>query len=571
MFRRNPELGTPSKLKAKSLDDLSSTISAYLPTATSLVNHSILSSFVHTALHPLSHFSQVTRQPLPSLDTKERCGSPSSDQGSYNEPVSPLPLPSFSLDSSCDTLEVTRETEYGESILSTTAEGFPQSTFNFASTTLEEAKESGPPWDKIVVSTPAGPQLEVHSPITQAMIRASIPQKVIMTPRSRCPIIVNSTTSLSSVIIPEEKNSHSPISLDQKREQIGTGGENLHTSPVIVNSTAQLTSPLRPIQPLADSTNLGIVTPELGKRYSNSELESENNESKNHRTSFGCKKTSRENKLSRWSSSSLRRTLSSASSGTSLFGGFFRHLSTSSLAQLATRLTSSSSLQDPEEEEEENGEKESSDEFLIEEDEVMNESLSSVFKDYLLSRSILTDNPIDLSTNCLDNEDFEVSEMENGNSLSGVNPEGQEEGEENLGDSAYGDSQPPSKCTSRQCSKASLGSLDSALDLYPNTDLSQSLLYCLDGNNPLSPSSETDCVNCQTRIHNDSVTHTHNSFFQKKDETEAEHLLGLHSCSPDSRRESLLKTKQGTPVPHREKKSPDSVSSAKGVLFETSF
>ncbi|KAG7171046.1 Rho GTPase-activating protein 19-like 1, partial [Homarus americanus] len=180
MFRRNPELGTPSKLKAKSLDDLSSTISAYLPTATSLVNHSILSSFVHTALHPLSHFSQVTRQPLPSLDTKERCGSPSSDQGSYNEPVSPLPLPSFSLDSSCDTLEVTRETEYGESILSTTAEGFPQSTFNFASTTLEEAKESGPPWDKIVVSTPAGPQLEVHSPITQAMIRASIPQ--VLTP-----------------------------------------------------------------------------------------------------------------------------------------------------------------------------------------------------------------------------------------------------------------------------------------------------------------------------------------------------------------------------------------------------
>lgn len=388
-----------------------------------------------------------------------------------------------------------------------------------------------------------------------------------MTPRSRCPIIINSATSLSSVAIPEEKNSYSPIFHDLRRGKTDVSNASIHTSPVITNPVAQLTSPVRPVKPLTDSTNLS--SPDHVKKDMDDDLKSEKEE---QRTSFDCKKVNRETKLSRWSSSSLRRTLSSVSSSSSLFGGFFHHLSTSSLAQLATRLTSSSSVKDPELEEE----KESQDSFLAEDDGEMNESLSSVFKDYLLSRSILTDNPVDLSTYCLENEDTEEgAKTEKGDSTSGGDSSDEnEEADDDLGDSAYGGSQPLSRCTSQQCSKASLGSLDSVVDIYADRELSASLLYCLDGNNPLSPSSSTaegDCNKIKTEIYgHDSVTHSESSLSGEHDGT-IEQMSGLHSCSPDSRCQSLLKTKQGTPVPQREKKHSDGANSARGVVFETSF
>ncbi|XP_071523282.1 rho GTPase-activating protein 19 isoform X3 [Panulirus ornatus] len=390
--------------------------------------------------------------------------------------------------------------------------------------------------------------------------------KVIMTPRSRCPIIINSSTSLSSVAIPEEKKSHSPICQDERRGKTNRLSESMHTSPVFTNPAAQLTSPVRPVQPLTDSTNL--ISTDSIKKIVGDDLKSEK---EHQRASYDCKKIDRETKLSRWSSSSLRRTLSSVSSNSSLFGSFFHHLSTSSLAQLATRLTSSSSVKDPEIVEE----KESQDNFLGEDDGEMNESLSSVFKDYLLSRSILTDNPVDLSTCCLDNEETEEgakSEKDNSSSDDESSDE-HEEVHDDLGDSAYGGSQPLSKCTSAHCSVASLRSLDSALDIYANREFSTSLLYCLDGNDPLSSSNssvEGDCYKDKTEMKRLDSTHSHSSPLQKQDEV-GEKMLGLHSCSPDSRCQSLLKTKQGTPVPQREKKHSDSANSGRGVIFETSF
>nr|XP_053651858.1 uncharacterized protein LOC128701897 isoform X2 [Cherax quadricarinatus]XP_053651862.1 uncharacterized protein LOC128701897 isoform X2 [Cherax quadricarinatus] len=575
MFRRNHEFGTPSRLKAKSLDDLSSHRS-HPPTDSSCSTNSMLSSFVQTALHAKSHFSQRAKQPLPfstlSLTTREYLGSSSSDQSSCIDPMSPLPLLSFSPDTSCNTREAVRESICSHSVFSNKVEGFSQSAFNFAPTTLEDVTENTLPWDSMLAFTPAGPQLKVHSPISQAMIRASIPQKVIMTPRSRCPIIINSATSLSNVAIPEE-NSHSHVFHNAERNESNASIVSMHTSPVIANPAAQLASPPRPVQPLADSTNISTILSDQRKNDSDDDVESENSKEKNPRTSYNCKKM--ESKLSRWGSSSLRRTLSSASSTGSLFGSFFRHLSTSSLAQLATRLTSSSSLQNSELEDENTN---IENEFVAEEeeddDDDMNESLSSVFKDYLLSRSILTENPVDLSSDCLDNEDIEAGEKKS-TSPSGKMAGKKDKIDQNFGDSAYYSSQPPSKCTSRQCSKTSLGSFDSAVDLYSSTNLSESLLYCLDGKNPLCASRSgegRECENCQTRIHTqDAVVQSQSSFWQEQHIPKHKHELELHSCSPDSRRQSLLKTKHGTPVPQREKELSDSTKNAREVLFETSF
>ncbi|KAK8739156.1 hypothetical protein OTU49_003506 [Cherax quadricarinatus] len=397
-------------------------------------------------------------------------------------------------------------------------------------------------------------------------------KKVIMTPRSRCPIIINSATSLSNVAIPEE-NSHSHVFHNAERNESNASIVSMHTSPVIANPAAQLASPPRPVQPLADSTNISTILSDQRKNDSDDDVESENSKEKNPRTSYNCKKM--ESKLSRWGSSSLRRTLSSASSTGSLFGSFFRHLSTSSLAQLATRLTSSSSLQNSELEDENTN---IENEFVAEEeeddDDDMNESLSSVFKDYLLSRSILTENPVDLSSDCLDNEDIEAGEKKS-TSPSGKMAGKKDKIDQNFGDSAYYSSQPPSKCTSRQCSKTSLGSFDSAVDLYSSTNLSESLLYCLDGKNPLCASRSgegRECENCQTRIHTqDAVVQSQSSFWQEQHIPKHKHELELHSCSPDSRRQSLLKTKHGTPVPQREKELSDSTKNAREVLFETSF
>ncbi|XP_045612507.1 rho GTPase-activating protein gacN isoform X2 [Procambarus clarkii] len=383
--------------------------------------------------------------------------------------------------------------------------------------------------------------------------------KVIMTPRSRCPIIINSASNLSQVA-EESLHLHASRSVN-KEESDDASNVDMHCSPVIGNPTAQLTSPPKSVQSPADSTNLNLISSDHDKNDTDDDLERETSEKKSQSTSHDCKKEERESKLSsRWGSTSLRRTLSSASSTSSLFGGFFRHLSTSSLAQLATRLTSSSTRQHPEMDENtdiENG-------SMSEDDDVMNESLTSVFKEYLLSRSILTDNPVDLSLH-LEDEETKEAEMEKGTFLLDKNTDEHNEAYQ-FCDSAYGDSQPPSKCVSRQCSKASLRSLDSAVGL------SDSLLYCLNGNDPLSASGSVgrnSCNSSRTRIlEENSEPLAQNSFLQ--DRAENKNLLELHSCSPDSRCQSLLKTKQGTPVPQRDKELSESANSAK-VLFETSF
>ncbi|XP_047482785.1 uncharacterized protein LOC125034827 isoform X2 [Penaeus chinensis] len=385
-------------------------------------------------------------------------------------------------------------------------------------------------------------------------------KKVMMTPRSRCPIIINSTTSLSNVPIPEEKDSqNTPVADVLRTKENLIEDETSHNSPVITNPAAKLSSPVRPTKPLADSTNLSINTTDSEMNDPDYNKGKAITIRKKRDSEDSCENEG-ETKLKRWGSSTLRRTLSSASSTGSLFGSFFRHLSTSSLAQLASRLSSASSLINPEVQEEEK-----SDESECEEDGEMNESLSSVFKDYLLSRSILTDNPVDLSTDCLEKgieEDDKVEIQE----IPQTTDSNEENSDDNLGDSAYGESQPPSKSVSRQCSKASLGSADSALDLCSNKELSESLLYCLDGNNPLSSTTAViDKSKEQLQTTREGV------FTPDRDTSAEEQVERLHSCSPESRRQSILKTKQGTPVPQWDKVHTESGGSTRGVLFETSF
>lgn len=181
MFRRNPEVGTPGRLKAKSLDDLSSSVGGNL--SVTLSNPpSLLSSFVHPAYHPpnTNLTSRGKRQPTLSLTLSDadHCSVSSSDQDS---PEYPQYLPSFSLDSSCDTLDGTRETLSNQSIRNTIPKDSSHSSTHYtfpSSTTLIETKENAPPlvWDNMVASTPSTAHPDVHSPISQAMIRASIPQ-----------------------------------------------------------------------------------------------------------------------------------------------------------------------------------------------------------------------------------------------------------------------------------------------------------------------------------------------------------------------------------------------------------
>lgn len=368
-----------------------------------------------------------------------------------------------------------------------------------------------------------------------------------MTPRSRCPIIVNSSTSLSSVAIPEE-NSHTPAS-QTTRQQLAASEENLHT-PVITNPKALLSSPPKTIQPQTHQTNGSSSSLDYIPKLSDADSEDENN----HKGKEQSLKEAGETKLSRWGSSTLRRTLSSASSTTSLFGNFFRHLSTTSLSQLATKLTSATSVHSTETEEKEEEECDSCDD--------LDESLSSVFKGYLLSRSILTDSPVDLSMLYIDDEakDEDVDAREERNL---VGSKSDSDNGDDLGDSAYESSQPPSKTTSRQCSKASLSSLDSH-ELYTGAELSESLLYCLDGHEPSSSvSSERDKFNGESK---------QDIYIKETQELSngSEQPSGLYSCSPEGRCQSLLKTKQGTPVPQRESNHSINGSTC-GVFFETSF
>ncbi|KAK3879078.1 hypothetical protein Pcinc_016332 [Petrolisthes cinctipes] len=531
MFRHNPEYSTPSRLKAKSLEDLSSSFCSQL----SITKSSCLSYITHPILHPNYALLKGPQQKFftTSLEVETTPSLIPCDQNFSKDTFSPVVPPSLSLDSSCDTLENRVVNSCQPLVSDNIPKEIPNTPITFSSNAEEECKENTPPWNNIKVSTPTNPQLEVHSPISQAVLRASIPQKVIMTPRSRCPIIFNSTTSLSSVTIPEEKNHQLLTPNSTSNIQSDISQEDLHTSPVITNPAALLQSPRT--------------------RLISEETKSDVFENIQNSTCSSGDTKSGETKLSRWGSLSFRRTLSSASSTASLFGNFFHHLSTTSLTQLATRLTSSSSSSNinnnqaeevVNETEEEEGEGD------------MNESLSSVFKGYLLSRSILTDSPVDLSFQCADTE----SKVQIDNTYYESEENDDQEDDTEVEDSAYGNSQPSSNSTSRQCSKGSLKSLDSAVEIYTNKDLSESLLYCLDGNNPLK-SSPLD------KSQRWPIESTRQNFKKEKDQVQDT----LHSCSPDSRQQSLLKTKQGTPVPQREIEDMVELGNAKGVLFETSF
>lgn len=373
-------------------------------------------------------------------------------------------------------------------------------------------------------------------------------QRVIMTPRSRCPIIVNSSTNLSSVAIPEE-NSQTAAPQNTKQYLVASE-ENLHT-PVITSYKALRSSP-ETVQPQTSSTVRSSSSLDCIPKLSDVDFENENN----YKDKEQLLKDTAETKLSRWGSSTLKRTLSSASSTSSLFGNFFRHLSTTSLSQLATKLTSVTSVHSTETEKEESVEEcDSSDD--------LDESLSSVFKGYLLSRSILTDSPVDLSVLYIDEDNAdEESHLTESKSDS--------DNGDDLGDSAYESSHPSSKTTSRQCSKASLSSLDSAQEFHNGAELSESLLYCLDGHDPYGPVA-TGAVKCsgESKQLYSTEEQSHNTISQKLS-SDKEQPSGLLSCTPEGRSQSLLKTKQGTPVPQRE--SNHSVNgNTCGVFFETSF
>ncbi|CAL4065999.1 unnamed protein product, partial [Meganyctiphanes norvegica] len=539
MFRRNPHTGTPDLLKAKSLDDLTSPNRSYMGFAPSTSSiDAALPSTVNPLFNPNSHYiTNSKRSHLISNSSdilKDSLGFATPDND--GEPLSPLSIPPFTPENTYSALQMSNLTGIGN-------ETPTASTFQFSKID-NNGKENATPWNSYgstfttpnATATPTNPN-DADSPITQAVLRSSIPQMVIMTPRSRCPIIANSNSSLHNIPIPEETNENT----SQK-------------SPVIANPAAKFLSPEKPTyRPLIDSSNL--------VRKSTTSLHSieEDGEDTIDSRSMGSMDELHVSKRSRWSGSSLRRTLSNASSTTtSLFGNFYRHLSTSSLVQLASRLTSHVTLPDQENDSNDEDMRQpdefgSSEDMKIEQDEsdALNQSLSNVFKSYLISRSVvLTDNPIDLSMDDISND------IEGECDLS-YDSDGDDMGR----DSAY-DSQPSSISASREVSKASLISQDSALGLCKTDELSESLLYCLDGNNPLSSSASSSFIE-------EFQPGTDVSLLQENLETGENG--DLFSCSPNGRRLSILKNKQGTPVRLQDKERNTSSGSARSVFFETSF
>ncbi|XP_076045556.1 uncharacterized protein LOC143027827 isoform X4 [Oratosquilla oratoria] len=365
-------------------------------------------------------------------------------------------------------------------------------------------------------------------------------KRVIMTPRSRIPIIFNSSSSLSGVPIPEN--------LPKAKDTAD--------SPVIPNPCASMDSPARNTRAHHSRSSLqspSVSVPSLPSVSQNPAVHTEETQ-----MTFSDDSTSVNSSLAKSfkanSMSTLRRTLSSASSTGSLFGSFFKHLSTSSLAVLASRLTSTSSLSaaataDPEDLHEES--------LHVEDDEneEANESLSSVFKDYLINRSILTDKPVDLSADCL-HESFDGDEENQP-------PREMPDALEDSRDSACVVSSSSSTLASQQVSKASLASFDSAISVNQLREpLSESLLYCLDGNYP-------DPNVCLSKREEQSGPKS--AILQDQNKIDQHEVAGLHSCSPNGRQHSLLQNKQGTPVPVLEKDWQESHNSNQGVLFETSF
>lgn len=172
MFRHNPELSSfPSQMKAKSLEDLSSTFSSQHSIISGDTTDSFISTIVHPAFHPNLNPLEATKQMfrLPLVKTKYKQFSTESESSFMTELSSPSSNPPSSLSPTCETVDGREYYPYQS--LRTPPTECPKST-NFQSVDVENAT----PWNISITSTPVTPQLETHSPISQAMMKHSIPQ-----------------------------------------------------------------------------------------------------------------------------------------------------------------------------------------------------------------------------------------------------------------------------------------------------------------------------------------------------------------------------------------------------------
>lgn len=556
-FHRNMDTSSGDQLRTKSLDDITSLMSSYASPAYSASDQSTCSSIRHPAYNPKSGYHiQGRHLLLGTRPARHNSGSGSNSDSESSCSLASLPLTPLALNSSADSQDGSRASRNREPSYSTfdgTLRCDSSHVYNFPDSVLEDMKENDGFPGSFLHSTPAGSAMEVRSPISEAMLRSSIPQKVIMTPRSRCPIIINSATNLVNTAIPEEKDSSScntTLELNVKHSDDDDECDARPNSPVISNPSALLFSPEPQTAPTPD---ISSVSKDGCESYHKLNA-NEDKEGLDTKDVDSSDKNTKPRKLKK--SSSLRRTLSSVSSTGSLFGSFFHHLSTSSLGQLATRLTSSSSVAVcPTEEERE----ESPDTTVCNEGEIMNESLSSVFREYLLSRSILTDNPVDLSVQFAENST-------KGDVRGSCKPL-----EDNVTDGPISDddfdvrnSQPSNSTSSQQCFTPEHGlSADSAVGIGLNASLSDSLLFCLDGNTPSSPVK----TNEKNKYKDAELSKTSAQDCNLKNTT----CTGLHSCTPESRQQSILETRQGTPIIPRDVEGTNNRASGRGIIFETSF
>lgn len=175
MFRHNPDLSFPSQMKAKSLEDLSSSFNSHNSITSGTTTDSFISTIVHPAFHPNMNPLGGSKQifSLPLLKTKDTQVTTTSNSSSVAELSFPLSNTPSSLTPSCETVDGRQHYPY-QSLKTPPAE-CPKSV-NCSSIDTE----SVPPWNSSITSTPATPQLEVHSPISQAMMKASIPQVLLI-------------------------------------------------------------------------------------------------------------------------------------------------------------------------------------------------------------------------------------------------------------------------------------------------------------------------------------------------------------------------------------------------------
>lgn len=399
----------------------------------------------------------------------------------------------------------------------------------------------------------------------------------MMTPRSRCPIVINSSSSLSSVAIQEENFNATEMM-----------GENKVFDCTFTDALSEDCS---------DDDTLGMNQEEpLSRISSNLNCQSQT-DSESSDAFQDLKAKQNEEKTQNLASSTNESCATSGrhSSDSSIFSGFFKHLSTSSLIKLVARLSNNTS---PSSERSNspplncyspcNGKEELS----------HDDSLSTVFKDYLFSRNILTDNPVDLSNSTLfldlDDSGKEETNVEDVNILEQVCQEDEKDIFET-----------DKKLSDQKDTRSFVDSANRSDTYNPSKELentipklSHSLLYCLDGNNPLyyeKKSSVKRRSNLQKNFESSHFSNKRTKLSVEKLDTGDERITlavrtspnkeeskgacqpleaqkrHLHSCSPASRSMSLLQTKNGTPLPSREKGAKDDCleGNSKNVLFET--